>query len=107
MCDISTFPFAGGPMRARHAVSYMCDISTFPFVDGWDSSVIFRLFLCQRQLIPLEKWKARGNSSGFSQLRRESPVLCTVTLQTTSHSNLAKSFETQSQFSSIGCICKL
>ena len=30
--------------------------------------------------------RRRGNSLGFSQLRRESPVLCTVTLQTTSPS---------------------
>ena len=58
-------------MRGQHAVGYNCKISTFSFVNGWGSSstVIFRLFLCQRQLIPLEKWKARG--TGGQQARHK------------------------------------
>jgi hypothetical protein len=40
-------------------------------------------FVCER---PCLSARRRGNSLGFSQLRRESPVLCTVTLQTTSPS---------------------
>jgi hypothetical protein len=70
--NFSTFPMpettnsarkSGKPVTAALMVLVFryCNISTFPFANGWGSTVIFRLFLCQRQLIPLEKWKARGN----------------------------------------------
>ena len=51
-CDISTFPMSKDSNSARKVES------------PWqDSTVIFRLFLCQRELIPLEEWKARNFST--------------------------------------------
>ena len=78
--NFSTFPMpettnsarkSGKPVTAALMVLVFryCNISTFPFANGWGSTVIFRLFLCQRQLIPLEKWKARGNRKPVASKR--------------------------------------